>query len=55
MRIAGRLSGSVRSLRAAAGALEKNAPPEGKPPEAFDFSRAYRALTAGIDSGPELP
>jgi len=52
---AGRLSGSVRGLRAAAGALEKNRPPATAPPAAFDFSTAYRALTAGIDSGPELP
>jgi hypothetical protein len=51
----GRLAGSVRSLRAAARALERNAPPAGAPPESFDFMRAYRALTAQVESGPELP
>jgi len=52
---AGRLSGSIRSLRAAGGALEKNRPPAAAPPDTFDFGTAYRALTARIDSGPELP
>jgi len=51
----GRLARSVRSLREAARALERGRPPEAPPPERFDFGVAYRALTASLDSGPELP
>jgi hypothetical protein len=52
----GRLSGSVRGLRAAAAALAKGVPPAEAPPERFDFGTAYRALTERIAlSGPALP
>jgi hypothetical protein len=51
----GRLARSVRGLRAAARALERNRPPGAPPPERFDFGTAYRDLTARLDSGPELP
>ena len=51
-----RLSGSVRSLRAAARQLERNQPPAEAPPAKFDFGTAYRALTEQIAvSGPLLP
>ncbi|HKJ23855.1 MAG TPA: glycoside hydrolase family 20 zincin-like fold domain-containing protein [Myxococcota bacterium] len=51
----GRLARSVRGLRAAARALERGQAPATAPPERFDFGTAYRALTASLDSGPELP
>ena len=51
----GRLARSTRSLRAAARALERKAPPGEPPPGRFDFGTAYRALTSSIGSGPELP